>query len=43
MREMKDSGIEWVGKVPKIWSLNPIRALFDEVTEKNFLGTALMH
>lgn len=39
MREMKDSGIEWVGKVPKIWSLNPIRALFDEVTEKNFLGT----
>lgn len=39
MREMKDSGIEWVGKVPKIWSLKPIRALFDEVTEKNFLGT----
>lgn len=36
---MKDSGIEWVGKVPKIWSLKPIRALFDEVTEKNFLGT----
>lgn len=39
MREMKDSGIEWLGKVPKIWSLKPIRALFDEVTEKNFLGT----
>ena len=39
MREMKDSGIEWVGNVPKIWSLKPIRALFDEVTEKNFLGT----
>ena len=37
--EMKDSRIEWVGKVPKIWSLKPIRALFDEVTEKNFLGT----
>ena len=39
MREMKDSGIEWIGNVPKIWSLKPIRALFDEVTEKNFLGT----
>lgn len=39
MREMKDSGIEWVGKVPEIWRLKPIRALFDEVTEKNFLGT----
>lgn len=39
MREMKDSGIEWVGNVPEIWSLKPIRALFDEVTEKNFSGT----
>ena len=39
MREMKDSGIEWIGNIPEIWSLKPIRALFDEVTEKNFLGT----
>ncbi len=39
MREMKDSGIAWVRNVPKIWSLKPIRALFDEVTEKNLLGT----
>lgn len=39
MREMKDSGIEWIGEIPEIWSLKPIRALFDEVTEKNFLGT----
>ena len=38
MRTMKDSGIEWVGRVPQSWSVNPIRAEFQEVTEKNKLG-----
>lgn len=38
MRTMKDSGIEWVGRVPQSWSINPIRAEFQEVTEKNKLG-----
>ena len=38
MRAMKDSGIEWVGCVPQSWSVNPIRAEFQEVTEKNKLG-----
>lgn len=37
--EMKDSGIEWIGEIPKDWDCKPIRAVFDEVNEKNFLGT----
>lgn len=39
MREMKDSGIEWVGEIPENWTVKPIRALFNEVTTKNSLGT----
>ncbi len=35
--EMKDSGIEWVGKIPKEWKIIPIRYLFSEVTRKNSL------
>ena len=38
MREMKDSGIEWVGQIPFSWDVKPIRAKFKEVTEKNKLG-----
>ncbi len=38
MREMKDSGIEWVGLVPQTWNVNPIRAEFREITEKNKFG-----
>ena len=38
MREMKDSGIEWVGQIPFFWDVKPIRAKFREVTEKNKLG-----
>lgn len=38
MREMKDSGISWVGTVPKAWNIKPIRADFEEVTEKNYHG-----
>lgn len=38
MREMKDSGIEWVGQIPFSWDVKPIRAKLREVTEKNKLG-----
>lgn len=38
MREMKDSGISWVGEMPKEWRCLPIRALFTENRNKNFLG-----
>lgn len=38
MREMKDSGIEWVGQIPFSWDVKQIRAKFREVTEKNKLG-----
>ncbi len=39
MREMKDSGIEYVGQIPKNWYLMPIRAAFKEVNDKNFDGS----
>lgn len=39
MREMKDSGIEWVGKIPQTWYLVPIRAVFREMTDKNYDGS----
>lgn len=32
---MKDSGAEWLGAVPKHWSVVPNRALFDEVKDRN--------
>lgn len=38
MREMKESGIEWVGDIPVGWTIKPIRAEFDEVTRKNSDG-----
>ena len=39
MKEMKDSGIEWIGQIPEEWSLVPIRAVFEEVTDKNYDGS----
>lgn len=38
MREMKDSGIEWVGNIPASWKSVPMRYLFRECTTKNRLG-----
>lgn len=38
MRKMKDSGIEWIGKIPENWKVKPIHSLFKEVTQKNVLG-----
>lgn len=38
MREMKDSGIEWLGEIPIHWKSMPIGALFHEIRTKNVLG-----
>lgn len=35
MREMKDSGIEWIGDIPKVWKLKQLKALLVERKEKN--------
>lgn len=35
MREMKDSGIEWIGKIPKTWDITILSALFSERKCKN--------
>lgn len=35
MREMKDSGIEWIGDIPKVWKLKRLKALLVERKEKN--------
>ena len=34
-REMKDSGIEWIGEIPINWKLIPFRHVLNERTEKN--------
>lgn len=39
MREMKDSGIVWIGNIPSSWIVVPIRAAFEEVTQRNTDGT----
>jgi len=33
--EMKDSGIEWIGKIPKLWSVRKISNYFSQVKDKN--------
>lgn len=35
MREMKDSGIPWIGEIPKEWQVNMLSSLFDEHKQKN--------
>lgn len=35
MREMKDSGIPWIGKIPKNWNLMKIKYTLEERIEKN--------
>lgn len=37
-RKMKDSGIEWIGKIPEGWEVVPVRSCFDEVRTKNTDG-----
>lgn len=34
IREMKDSGIEWIGEIPKEWKVCRIKELFHEVNER---------
>ena len=34
MREMKDSGIEWIGEIPADWELSKIGAVYEERNEK---------
>jgi len=34
-RKMKDSGIEWIGEIPKEWTINSISQLFSQVKNKN--------
>ena len=34
-REMKDSGIEWIGEIPTEWGLLPFRHVLNERNEKN--------
>src|SRR5579864_8467212 len=33
--EMKDSTVQWLGKVPAHWEVLPHRAIFEEVKERN--------
>lgn len=35
MREMKESGIEWIGEIPAEWGTKRLKALFCERKEKN--------
>lgn len=35
MREMKDSGIEWIGDIPATWKTNTVFQLFTQVKNKN--------
>lgn len=34
MREMKDSGVEWIGQIPKDWELNKIGTVYTERNTK---------
>ena len=35
MTELKDSGIEWIGKIPNNWKVKRIQFCLDEINEKN--------
>ena len=35
MRKMRDSGIEWVGAMPRAWKMNTIAQIFLQVKCKN--------
>ena len=36
MRERKDSGIEWIGEIPKDWKVHPVYVYFEEGKVKNY-------
>lgn len=37
--EMKDSRIEWIGKIPSHWAVHPMYYYFNQRIHKNYLGT----
>ena len=41
-REFKDSGIEWIGRIPKEWKTERIKALFSERNERDCQGRTLL-
>lgn len=41
-REYKDSGIEWIGKIPKTWEVERIKSLFTERNERDCKGRTLL-
>ena len=41
-REFKDSGIEWIGRIPKEWKTERIKALFSERNERDCQGKTLL-
>ena len=34
-REMKDSGIEWIGEIPAEWEISRLQWCLEEIKEKN--------
>ena len=36
MREMKDSGIAWIGEIPKEWEVGTVGVFFDEINNPNY-------
>ena len=38
MREMKDSGIQWIGEIPEHWKIHPVYYYFGERKNNNILG-----
>lgn len=34
---MKDSGVEWIGEIPKNWSIVPVKAVFK--SKKTIVGS----
>ena len=35
MREMKDSGVEWIGQIPSNWNILPFKYILKERSQKN--------
>ena len=42
MRQMKDSGIEWIGKIPEDWAIERMKSLFTERNERDCKGRTLL-
>ena len=34
-RQMKDSGVEWIGEIPEEWAMVKLKVLLEEVKKKN--------